>query len=102
MTANGTAVEVVYVTSAANRPVICPVRPWHSPGSKLVWRNICRQGARGLLCYRGTSSLLIDDSNVSEFCILSRLLCKYCDKQITTTDRVSKRIICKAFCMQNQ
>ena len=31
---NGTAVEVVYVTSAANRPVICPVRPGNCPGSK--------------------------------------------------------------------
>ena len=37
--ANGTAIEGVCVTSAANRPVICPVRPGHCPGSKLVWRN---------------------------------------------------------------
>ena len=35
---NGTAVEVVYVTSAANRPWHCPVRPGNCPGSKLVWR----------------------------------------------------------------
>jgi hypothetical protein len=42
--ANGTAVEVGFVTSAANRPVICPVRPGNCPGSKLVWRNICKVG----------------------------------------------------------
>jgi len=34
------------------------------PGSKLVWRNICHHGARGLCHDRGTSGLLIDDSNV--------------------------------------
>ena len=51
--ANGTAVEVVYVTSAANRPVICPVRPGNCPGSKLVWRNICKVGC-GCLCDRVT------------------------------------------------
>ena len=50
---NGTAVEVVYVTSAANRPVICPVRPGNCPGSKLVWRNICKVGC-GCLCDRVT------------------------------------------------
>jgi hypothetical protein len=34
------------------------------PGGKPVWRNICHHGARGLYHDRGTSSLLIDDSNV--------------------------------------
>ena len=43
MCTNGTAVEVVYVTSAANRPVICPVRPGNCPGSKLVWRVYLHQ-----------------------------------------------------------
>jgi len=37
MNANGTAIEGVCVTSAANRPGNCP-------GSKLVWRNICKVG----------------------------------------------------------
>jgi len=32
---------------------------------------------------RGTSSLLIDDSNDYLFCILSGDFAKYCDKQIT-------------------
>ena len=53
LAANGTAVEAVYVTSAANRPVICPVRPGNCPGSKLVWRNICKVGC-GCLCDRVT------------------------------------------------
>jgi hypothetical protein len=44
MSTNGTAIEGVCVTSAANRPVICPVRPGNCPGSKLVWRNICKVG----------------------------------------------------------
>jgi len=65
----------------------------NSPGSKLVWRNICCHGARGLCHDGGTSSLLIDDSNVKTYGVLSRLLCKYCDKQITTTDRVIVRCL---------
>jgi hypothetical protein len=43
MITNGTAVEVVYVTSAANRPWHCPVRPGNCPGSKLVWRVYLHQ-----------------------------------------------------------
>jgi len=31
------------------------------PGGKLVWRNICHHGARGLYHGRGTSSLLLDE-----------------------------------------
>jgi len=65
------------------------LRAGSCPGGKPVWRNICHHGARGLYHDRGISSLLIDDSNVYLFCILSRLLCKYCAKQITPTDRVS-------------
>jgi len=42
------------------------------PGGKTVWRNICHHGARGLYHDRGTSSLLIDDSNVQVFRFLSR------------------------------
>jgi len=53
LTANGTAVEVVYVTSAANRPVNCPGRPGNCPGSKMVWRNICKVGC-GCMCDRVT------------------------------------------------
>jgi len=53
VTYNGTAVVVGFVTSAANRPVICPVRPGNCPGSKLVWRNICKVGC-GWLRYRVT------------------------------------------------
>ena len=53
MFANGTAIEGVCVTSAANRPVICPVRPGNCPGSKLVWRNICKVGC-GCMCDRVT------------------------------------------------
>jgi len=34
------------------------------PGGKPVWRNICHHGASGLYHDRGTSSLLIDNSNV--------------------------------------
>ena len=49
--ANGTAIEGVCVTSAANRPVICPVRPGHCPGSKLVWRGICFCHVRQKLIY---------------------------------------------------
>ena len=34
---NGTAVVVVNVTRRSNRPVNCPVRPWHCPGARRVW-----------------------------------------------------------------
>jgi len=61
VTYNGTAVEVVCVTGAASR-FSCPVcEQGGCPGGKLVWRNICDHGARGLCHDRGTSSRLIDD-----------------------------------------
>ena len=53
MSTNGTAVVVVCVTRRSNRPVNCPVRPGNCPGSKLVWRNICKVGC-GWLRYRVT------------------------------------------------
>jgi len=64
VTHNGTAVVVVCVNRRSH-PAICPGSlAGNSPGGKLVWRNICHHGARGLYHDRGTSSLLIDDSNV--------------------------------------
>jgi hypothetical protein len=38
--------------------------PVSGPGGKPVWRSICIYGARELLCYCDTSSLLIADSFV--------------------------------------
>ena len=50
---NGTAVVLVNVARRSNRRGTCPVRPGNCPGSKLVWRNICKVGC-GCLCDRVT------------------------------------------------
>jgi hypothetical protein len=88
MLANGTAVVVGCVTCAANRPVICPVRPGNCPGSKLVRRSICKVGC-GWLRYRVT--MMQGFERLKCYCQMSLVLrrcCKYCDEQLTTTDRV--------------
>jgi len=65
--------QILTVTARQLREFALPAQPsghlsWllagNCPGGKPVWRNICSHGVRGMLCYRGTSSLLIDDSNV--------------------------------------
>jgi len=61
---NGTAVEGVCVTGEADRQLVPLAWQGTVPVGKPVWRGICCHGVRGLLCYRGTSSLFINDSNV--------------------------------------
>ena len=59
------------------------------PGSKPVWRNICKVGC-GWFRYRVT--MMKGFSGLECFRIISLVkvgCCKYCDKQITPTDRVS-------------
>jgi len=58
---NGTAVEVVCVTGAASRVIVLFVSSETVPVASQYGAIFGDHGARELLCYRGTSSLLIDD-----------------------------------------
>ena len=89
LTHNGTAVVVVNVTRR-NPPVDCPGMEYGAiPVGRWVWRGICKV-ACGWFRYRVTMMLVIRCLYCLSFWYPVKVrVCKYRDKFITTTDRVS-------------